>query len=481
MIGIREDTCLPLRILLVAYEFPPSPSPQSLRWAYLSGRLAELGHEVHVMAPDIGGSGRGLPELGPGVRVHRLAPGPVRGLLARLERRRPLGQDSGEGSAGSAPDAGIDDAEDAFAHAGPVEPPRLNWKGQLLKRFQDGVSWLLFPDLRGEWARPALRALPGIVDLVRPDVVVTSHEPATTLQLGLAAKAGGACWVADLGDPVLAAYTPRRWRRRAAGLERRVLREADHVMVTTAGTRDLLRQRHGGEVPITVVSQGFDDLSAAPPQQGAPSGGVSPFELVYSGSFYAFRDPRALIEGVLQVDGVRLNIASGNVPDWLPALSAGQPGRLRLLGRVPHRRLLELQRRAGVLVNIANADPAQIPGKVYEYFGACRPVLHLQAEQGDAVSGLLGELRRGVACAGDAEAVSSTVSKLAGLARAGMLDQGFDLGLAPVAGWGWTALAERVERVLLEAAGRASKVKAGAGAGATITGSILGIRRHNDG
>src|SRR5690606_37156346 len=35
-----------MRVLLIAYEFPPSPSPQSLRWAYLSRELVALGHYV---------------------------------------------------------------------------------------------------------------------------------------------------------------------------------------------------------------------------------------------------------------------------------------------------------------------------------------------------------------------------------------------------------------------------------------------------
>lgn len=434
-----------LRILLVAYEFPPSPSPQSLRWAYLAGRLAARGHDVHVMAPDIGGAGRGLPEVGPGVVVHRVSPGPVRSLLAWLERRRPRAQEAAGAGAGAG-------ARDQGAGAGFAEPPRLNWKGRLLERFQHAVSWLLFPDLRGEWWRPARRALPRILDLVQPDLVLTSHEPATTLRLGLVAKARGLRWVADLGDPVLAPYTPRRWCRRAGILERRVLGEADHVMVTTAETRALLRERHGGRVPVTVVPQGYDELSVPPPGTGERSGeGV--LELLYSGSFYAFRDPRALVEGVLAVDGVRLSIASGNVPGWLVALAADQPGKVRLLGRVPHRSLLGLQRRADVLVNIANVDPAQIPGKVFEYFGAGRPILHLQAGQEDAVGSLLVALRRGVACPGDVDSIAGVVSGLVRLARQGGLDRDFDLGLAPVEEWSWTALAGRVEAVIQASVG----------------------------
>src|SRR5690606_27653333 len=76
-----------LTILLIAYEFPPSPSPQSLRWAYLARELALLGHRIHVLAPEHPGSGEGLPALPGSVVVHRTFAGPAMGLLNVLARR----------------------------------------------------------------------------------------------------------------------------------------------------------------------------------------------------------------------------------------------------------------------------------------------------------------------------------------------------------------------------------------------------------
>lgn len=437
-----------LRILLIAYEFPPSSSPQSLRWAYLSNRLAALGHEVHVMAPDLVGVGVGLPDPGPQVQMHRVHPGPMRALLGRLAGRRPLTQGGGEAPASA-------QHNDPFAGLGPGEPPRLNWKGALLERLQTAVSWLLFPDLRGEWMLPARRALPLLLGRIRPDVVITSHEPATTLLLGLKARRRGCRWIADLGDPVLAAYTPRRWRRRALTLERQVLREADHVLVTTVETAALLSERHPGGTRITAVPQGFDEHVPAGGARPAPAREAA-LELLYAGSFYDFRDPRPLVEGVLQVPGVRLNVASGKVPDWMVRLADRHPAQLRLLGRVPHRRLLALQRQADVLVNIANADPAQIPGKVFEYFGACRPVLHLQVQDGDAVGRLVSGMSRGWACRAVPEAVAGQVRRLRDRADGGRLDDGLDLGTGPVGQWSWTAIAEKVHSVLVSVSGRSS-------------------------
>lgn len=54
-----------MRFLLIAYEFPPSPSPQSLRWAYLARELVARGHRVKVLTIHLGGETPGLPELPP--------------------------------------------------------------------------------------------------------------------------------------------------------------------------------------------------------------------------------------------------------------------------------------------------------------------------------------------------------------------------------------------------------------------------------
>lgn len=440
-----------MKILLIAYEFPPSPSPQSLRWAYLSNRLAAQGHEVHVLAPDISGSMEGLPDPGAGIRVHRTFPGPVRGALGWLARRRPAAAVSDTFASASADGESHSPERSRELEMPPAaEPPRLNWKGRLLEHLQHGVSWLLFPDLRAEWAGPARTALHRLLDDLGPDVVVSSHEPCTTLQLGLEAKKRGSQWVADLGDPVLAAYTPRRWRRRAFALEAAVMRGADHVLVTTDNAAELLRERHGAGAAISVVTQGFDEQLS--PAQDESRMQNPTLELLYAGSFYSFRDPRALVDAVLAVPGVRLNVASGNVPEWLAGVASTHPSQVRLLGRVPHRRLLVLQRQVDVLVNLANPDPSQVPGKFYEYLGAGRPVMHLLAGPGlDATGELLQGLRRGWSCPGDRGAIEHELRRLSKAHRAGTLLIGLDLSAARVEAWSWTRSAEAAARALRSA------------------------------
>src|SRR5690606_12288415 len=105
------------------------------------------------------------------------------------------------------------------------------------------------------------------------------------LELGLSLRGSGLPWVVDLGDPVLAAYTPRRWRARSLRLERAVFRHARHVIVTNTRALEEMRSRHGDDTPMSVITQGFDLTPA--PQDGSVGAGVfeaERLELLYTGS-----------------------------------------------------------------------------------------------------------------------------------------------------------------------------------------------------
>jgi glycosyltransferase involved in cell wall biosynthesis len=374
-----------MRVLLIAYEFPPSASPQSLRWAYLCRELAAQGHQVHVLTIDLGGAAEGLPALPDSVVVHRTFAGPVRGMLAGLRDMRGRARNTAAASAGTA------SSITTTRHA-------RSWKQTLSEQVQGAASKLVFPDVRGEWYRWGKAALQRLLVEVQPDVVVSSHEPATTLELGLLAKEMGFAWVADLGDPVLALYTPARWSRRALRLEHATCAHADHVIVTNQAARMLMETRHQRRGRITVLTQGYNAAAERGRTATLPDFATDRLELLYTGSFYRFRTPDAILSALQAFPMARLNIAAVTVPASVLAAAARMPDQVRLLGFMPHLDAVQLQRRAHVLVNIANEDPSQVPGKLYEYLGAGRPVLHLYNQPGDAISELLTTLDRGWSC-----------------------------------------------------------------------------------
>lgn len=434
-----------MRLLLIAYEFPPSPSPQSLRWTYLARELDALGHEIHVLTADLGGHTPGLPDLPASVTVHRSFAGPLRGLLAARRKQR-------ERTHASAPTG-----EGGVSGMQPLRPPR-NWKQRVSEAVQGAAEFVHFPDIRGEWRPWGRRRLHRLLDEIHPDLVISSHEPATTLELGLLARRRGLPWVADLGDPVLAGYTPRRWRDRALRLERAVCAEADLVTVTNPGAEALLRERHGSTGRIELITQGF---YAGAHDSAAGSGGAEEIglfepdrlELLYTGSLYRFRRVDALLQALRVDPAIRLNLAAITIPERIMQAAAALPDQVRLLGFLPHRAAVALQRRADVLVNIANDDHSQVPGKIYEYLGSGRPILHL-GDCNDPTAALVEQLGRGWVCSNKPDDLARQLETLACAHEGGTLGAGLSLEQHTVQEYSWQHIARRLDGLLHETAQR---------------------------
>jgi glycosyltransferase involved in cell wall biosynthesis len=227
-----------------------------------------------------------------------------------------------------------------------------------------------------------------------------------------------------------------------------VCAKADALLVTTPAAAALLAERHARVAPVHVLTQGFDD--ALPPAP-AGSAGILPgttLELLYTGSFYSFRSAGELLRAVLDTPGVRLNIATIHAPDDVVVASRRHPDRLRMLGFLPHLEALDWQRRADVLVNLANRDPGQVPGKCYEYMGAGRPILHIGTDPRDAVAAQVSALRRGWVCAPDAGTIAAHLRELVQLHAEGRVADGLQLDRDGVAGFGWGHLARRLDALL---------------------------------
>ncbi|MET0327205.1 MAG: glycosyltransferase [Luteimonas sp.] len=425
-----------MRLLLIAYEFPPSPSPQSLRWAYLARELHLLGHEVHVLTADLGGETPGLPVLPEEVRIHRTYPGPVRGMLAWLRKRRQRKIDAGVIAGDAAPGTGM--------LAAPIRPPR-NWKQRISEAVQRIAEYIHYPDVRGEWRLWGRRGLIRVLDSLKVDAVISSHEPATTIELALLARRRGIRWIADIGDPVLASYTAPRWRKRAARIEHAMCREADVITVTTEATANLMQARHGLRPGILVVPQGYDARRTPVPLRNVFE--KEQLELLYTGSFYSFRRPDALLAAVKQVTGVRLTIAAITVPEIVLQAAQEMPERIRLLGFRPHDAILDLQRATDILVNIANDDMTQIPGKVNEYFGARRPLLNL-GPGSDPVSMEIDRLSRGWNCRNEQASIAERLEELKVAKSEDRLDASLDLSPDRVEAISWSAIAARVDAAI---------------------------------
>lgn len=416
-----------MEILVIAYEFPPVCSAQSLRWHYLSAELARMGHRVKVITTDFRIDRHLAPRPDTRVDVLRCFPGLFVGGANRLEARLSRGRRSGS--------AAMDPANQPSG--------TLN---RIYRSTRNVLDQVVFPDVRTEWYVFAARTIRRLDRSgYRPDLVIGSHEPAVDLQLGIAAKRRfNAPFLADLGDPIETIYSPR-WRRRLDRLyERYVLGRADGAIVTLESVKHQLEERHAKPPGrIEVIPQGFDH------RRSAGSNSTVPFRpdrlnILFTGTLYeSFRNPAAFLAAVARRSDVQLWIA-GNLVGAFPATSHSE--NIRTLGPLEHLKALDAQASADVLLSIGNRQAEQIPGKIYEYFGSKRPILHVYFNQLDPTCKLISELQRGWTVRSDAESSAAILDKLVESWRHGLLEQGLDLTSSHAKKFSWRARAERMVR-----------------------------------
>lgn len=406
-----------MRILLIAYEFPPIEAAQALRWAYLSRELLVHGHEVHVLTV-------GLPSLPKSsfcsdLSVHRTFAGPFVGGSSWLRARFRTSDRRSPG-------------------ASQKRPSLIEHAYHRLRRMLD---WLLFPDVRIEWLPFAARKARHLVLSNRFDLIISSHEPGVDLLLGLWLKRRfDLPLVCDLGDPVLAPYTPS-WRRLLhLKLERSVSEAARSVLVTNAQTAALLTERHGiPESRFMILSQGFNAAAPETKVEACPSE-CMPLRLFFSGSLYrSLRSGAPVFKALASMDGVELILAGNLGEESLPDCN-----NILFLGQLSHAEVLRRQKCADVLLNIGNISTVQIPGKLFEYFGAARPILHVMGDSDDPCADLILALRRGLCVESDPERIRDALIKLKHLKSAGLLDSTFDLNPEAVAQYSWDELGRKL-------------------------------------
>ncbi|MDR6732605.1 glycosyltransferase [Delftia lacustris] len=343
-----------MKILLVAYEFPPILAAQALRWFYLSNELAKLGVNVHVICPDISAEHAFPMDLDGRIAIHRVWPGPFIGLSQRLASKRHGRPEDVTG----------------------IKSSHASWAFRAYRLVRSVLDAVLYPDVRSEWYPFALRKMRKLLRTEDFDVVISSHEPAVDIFVGCHARRFNIPWVVDLGDPLLTPYSPR-WRRAVDSIvERKVISCATSIWVTGDSVSNLLKQRHGEGIgeKISVLPQGF------PSEQtdfiDRPSG--RRFLLVFTGNFYRdFRNPVELAKALSLMKDLDISFIIAGNNSAFEDLFHDVDG-VKFLGQRSHFECLELQQQADVLVNIGNVQSYQIPGKVYEYLGSKKPILHIQ-------------------------------------------------------------------------------------------------------
>ncbi|MCH8684306.1 glycosyltransferase [Pedomonas mirosovicensis] len=376
------------RVLLVTGFFPPLAPSASTRAPTLARYWMDRGYDVRVLAAHNPGKPQVLSHSLPDEAV-RFVPFPevkaLRDVLAyHLSGRIP----SVEGVAGVAAGGGSGSRSEAKSG------PRL--RGLPFRQLLADLYWdlMFIPDKHLFWVETGTRAGLEWTKGWKPDLIYSSGPPHSGhLIAARLAQSLSAPWVAELRDEWAGnPYGLESWLRSflEKRLEQRVLGQAQALVALTATTRQTLMNAYGK--PTILSMNGYDPADFAGLENVAP---LDPARLtiMHAGSIYiGKRDPSSLFAATAKLGDLKDRVSLlfyGEQADSLQALARkyGVEAQVTISPPIPRNQVLELERRTDVLLLCRWDNPADdgiIPGKLFEYIGAERPILAIGSETGEA-------------------------------------------------------------------------------------------------
>lgn len=368
-----------MRILITSFAFPPFNCVGSLRVGKTAKYLSVFGHDVRVVTA-------GKQPFPPNMPVEVSEQNIV--YTKWLNLREP---------------ARVVLRESLQNIPGNTSPKSR--AGSLLKK-NLGVIYrtlMYFPDPNIGWVPYALRASARLVKDWKPDVILASAPPPSSLVVAhKLSRKYGIPWVADLRDLWVDHhyYSQPSWRKPIeAQLERRVLSSAAGLITVSEPWAETLRIKY--KKPTTVVLNAYDPHDYPPPETEAPKD--ARLRILYPGVIYPGKqDPSPLFEALLKLGRVAEQIRVdfyGFYQTVAKELVAkyGLGHIVHLNPVIAYKDCLRMQTEADVLLLLLWNDPSErgvYPAKVFEYIGARRPILAVGQKQ-DAAAELVGKLNAG--------------------------------------------------------------------------------------
>jgi glycosyltransferase involved in cell wall biosynthesis len=290
------------------------------------------------------------------------------------------------------------------------------------------------PDARIGWYKNAVAEGMKITKEYPISMIYSSSPPYTvSLVARKISKLTNIPWVAGFRDPWTGfeSSTPNRWflpRYLDKKLERSVFTDAKMVDVAWEGIREDVRGKYP-EIPASKfahIPNGFD--SADFPEHDIAKRAIrvrsEKFVITYSGSLYGPRNPKTFLEairkliasGSVKKEAIHLRFVGRFGPDIHEMLDAADVASMvEKIDYVAHSRAVELVQDSDALLLIVDDTAtvgAIVPGKVYEYLGAMRPLIAFAPPDG-AIGELLKETNGGKAIAqSDADSAASYIKTL---------------------------------------------------------------------
>jgi len=363
-----------LKVLIVTYYWPPSSGGGVQRWLKLATHMPEFGIEPIIFTPENPAfdlQDQSLSDEVPeNMEVWRF---PIwEPLQLFSKKRKPL-------------------------------------QGQVLEQekkslFSKVLIWVraffFIPDPRVFWVRPSVRFLEPMIDSNKIDIVITTGPPHSMHLIGRQLKRKtGVKWVADFRDPwsewdILDKLGVNGWaRKRHREIEGKVLKEVDLLItVSESWCKDFGRL---GATKSFVLTNGFEPSAAV---EGTRTSSAK-FIVAHVGMLNEMRNPTMLWESLSELCSESIDFARSmeiylagilsekviNSIKSFPELS----NKLVVDGYLTHasaRRAMQNSQLLLLIMNDSANAKGHIPGKVFEYLEARRPILAVGDPDGDTAA-----------------------------------------------------------------------------------------------
>ncbi len=261
------------------------------------------------------------------------------------------------------------------------------------------------PDARVGWVKPSVAFLSEYIAKNPVDVLITTGPPHSLHLIGMQLQKGLKLkWIADFRDPWTTIHYHKSLRlnktseRKHKAMEALVLKSADIITVTSPTTKKEFEMIT--ETPIEVITNGYDTSEEVSFIMD------SSFSISHIGSLLSERNPEVLWKMLAEIckenhafkNELQLKFAGAVSEEVKQSLENFQLiSNCKFLGYVSHSEALKLQHQSQVLllVEINSAETrAIIPGKLFEYLAAKRPIIALGPKESD-IEGIITKTESG--------------------------------------------------------------------------------------
>lgn len=360
------------KVLVIAYYWPPAGGPGVQRWLKFVKYLPEYGFEPIVYVPKNPSyplvDENLLSEVPDSVKIMKQPIKEPYGWASLLSKKKTKTISSG-----------IIKEKD----------PSLLEKVLLWVRGN-----FFIPDARKFWVKPSIAYLAKVIADEGIQTIITTGPPHSLHLIGLGLKKKyNVQWIADFRDPWTSIGYHKKLRltqwaqKKHLMLESEVLVTADKVVVTSHTTKDEFEEIT--PKPIKVITNGFDD-------ELQPVALDQAFTISHIGSLLTGRNPLGLWQALQELmdehegfkRAVKIQLAGVVGDEVLQSIqNFGLEDHVSQLGYLSHDRVLETQQRSQLLLLLeidSKETKGIIPGKLFEYLNAKRPILAIGPKEWEA-------------------------------------------------------------------------------------------------